>query len=243
MSAESPHAPDLFQTTRWTLVAKARSAQEAEASKALNELCAAYWYPVYAFIRRSCFSPEDAQDLTQSYFADLLERGYLDRADRAKGKLRAFLLADIKLFLGNQHRRHRAEKRGGGQVIESFDQALAEKRYGIEPADRNSPDEIFDRAWATTLLNSVHEELRAEYAARDQQVVFDALQQFIAWNAGDLSYADVAAALGKTINDIKVSVHRLRKRYRALLERAVSDTVTSPDEMNDEIRALAAAFA
>ena len=148
----------------------------------------------------------------------------------------------MKLFLSNQRHRQHAAKRGGGQVIQSFDHLLAEERYGVEPVDHNSPDQIFDRAWATTLLASVQDALHQEYAQKGQQSVFDVLQQFIAWNAGDESYADVAAKLGKTVGDVKVSVHRMRKRYRALLEQAVADTVSSPEEMDQEFKALAAAF-
>lgn len=240
----APHqVPDLFLTTRWSLVLRAREGPATEAHRALDDLCSAYWYPVYAFIRRSCASAEDAQDLTQGYFANLLERGYLDRADRGKGKLRAFLLADVKLYLSNERDRQHASKRGGGRVIESYDQALAEQRYEFEPLDHNSPDQLFDRAWASTLLNSVQEALRQEYTQKGQQRVFESLQQFIAWNAGEQSYEDVSVELGKTVGDIKVSVHRMRKRYRALLEQKVADTVSSPDEMDQEIKALAAAFA
>jgi DNA-directed RNA polymerase specialized sigma24 family protein len=242
MNNEPSHAPDLFLITRWSLVLKARSEQPAEAGRALNDLCAAYWYPVYAYIRRTCASPEDAQDLTQGCFADLLERRYLDRADQGRGKLRAFLLADVKLHLSNERDRQNAAKRGGGRIIESYDQALAEQRYGVEPMDHNSPEQLFDRAWATTLLNGVTETLRKEFAARGQEPVFEALQQFIAWNAGDESYADVAARLGKSVGDIKVTVHRLRKRFRALLEKTVADTVTTPEEVQQEIGMLAAAF-
>lgn len=243
MNADSPHAPDLFLTTRWSLVLRARSEQIVEAGKALNDLCAAYWYPVYAYIRRTCVSQEDAQDLTQGYFADLLERRYLDRAEQERGKLRAFLLTDLKFYLSNERDRRKAAKRGGGRVIESYDQALAEQRYGVEPLDHNTPEQLFDRAWATTLLNGVQEALRKEFATRGQEPVFESLQQFIAWNAGDESYADVAARLGKSIGDIKVTVHRMRKRYRTLLEKTVADTVSSPEEVSQEIGMLAAAFA
>ncbi|MEI6535713.1 MAG: hypothetical protein WCN98_10265 [Verrucomicrobiaceae bacterium] len=243
MNSDSEHAPDLFPNTRWSLVLRSRSDSANEALKALDELCSAYWYPVYAYMRRTSASPEDAEDLTQGYFADLLNRGYLDRATKEKGKLRAFLLADVKLFLSNQRGRQRAARRGGGRVIESFDLALAEQRYGVEPVDHNSPDQLFDRAWATTLLTGVQDALQREYARKGQQSMFEVLQQFIAWNAGEESYADVAARLGKTISDVKVSVHRMRKRYRALLEQEVADTVSSPEEAAHEIELLAAAFA
>ena len=240
----APHqVPDLFLTTRWSLVLRARAGTTTEAHKALDDLCSAYWYPVYAYIRRTCASPEDAQDLTQGYFANLLERGYLDRADRGKGKLRAFLLADVKLFLSNERGRQHASKRGGRRVIESYDQALAEQRYEVEPVDHNSPDQLFDRTWAATLLAGVQTALQQEYAQKGQQRIFETLQQFIAWNAGEQSYEDVAVKLGKTVGDVKVSVYRMRKRYRALLEQQVADTVSSPDEMDQEIKALAAAFA
>ncbi|MBE2282854.1 MAG: RNA polymerase subunit sigma-24 [Prosthecobacter sp.] len=242
MSETARHAPDPFLTTRWSIVLKARSGQAAEARRALNDLCSAYWYPIYAYIRRTCDRPQDAEDLTQGYFAGLLERQYLDQADKSRGKLRAFLLTDVKLYLSNERTRQTAAKRGGGRIIESYDQALAEQRYGVEPLDSNTPEQLFDRAWAATLLQSVQDALRHEFATRGQTAVFDALQQFIAWNAGDESYADVAAKLGKTVGDIKVSVHRLRKRYRALLEQTVSDTVTTPDEVKQEIAMLAAAF-
>lgn len=243
MALSPANSPDLFPQTRWSLVRRANLSTSMEARKALDELCSVYWYPVYAFIRRQCASAEDAEDLTQSYFADLLRRDYLDRADPLGGKLRAFLLADAKLFLSNERGRQRAAKRGGDRVIESLDQALAEQRYGVEPVDGNSPDQLFDKAWAQTLLAKVQNTLANEYAEKGQQQIFEVLQQFIAWNAGDLSYADVAAKLGKTVADIKVSVFRMRKRYRALLEREVSNTVGSQQEVEQEIAQLAAAFA
>lgn len=242
MPREGEPPPDQFQTTRWSLVLRARSDVTEEAGRALNELCAAYWYPVYAYLRRTSASAEDAEDLTQAYFANLLRRGYLDRADRDKGRLRAFILADLKFFRSNENARQRSAKRGGGRVIESLDQALAEKRYHVEPLDRNSPDQLFDRAWATTLLTRVREELRRQFAARGQERLFEVLQQFLAWNAGEQSYAEAAEALGRSVSDIKVSVHRMRKRFRALLEAEVANTVAFKDDVAEEIRSLASLF-
>ncbi|MFZ4763613.1 MAG: RNA polymerase sigma factor [Roseimicrobium sp.] len=235
-------ATDLFLTTRWSLVLRARSDATVEASGALNELCSAYWYPIYAYIRRHSASPEDTEDLTQGYFEDLLGRGYLDRAEADKGKLRAFLLTDVKFHLAKEHGRRRALKRGGGKTFISIDQVMAEQRYGVEPVDNVTPDQLFDRAWATTLLAKVQDKLRAEYAAKGHSAVIEALEPFIAWNAGEETYATVALRLGKSESDIKVSVHRMRKRYRTLLEAEIADTVASQEDVQSELSMLAASF-
>jgi RNA polymerase sigma-70 factor (ECF subfamily) len=232
--------PDPFPSTRWTLVGRAK-----DSGQALNDLCCIYWYPLYAYVRRKTASPEDAEDLTQSYLARLLERGYLERAEKQKGKFRAFLLADLKLFLAREWVRGRAVKRGGRCVIESFDHAMAEQRYGVEPVDHDSPEKLFDRAWATTLLEQVRQKLRRYYEVKgpDSLKAYEVLQPFIAWNAGEQPYAESAAVLGVTVNHLKVDIHRMRKRYRSLLEKEIADTVTSKEEIQEELNALAAAFA
>jgi RNA polymerase sigma-70 factor (ECF subfamily) len=235
-------APDPFPMTRWSMVRRVRGSQVAEVDRALNELCKTYWYPIYAYVRRTVGTPEDAEDLTQGYLARLLERGYIHRADPEKGKFRAFLLADLKFFLANESARGRTIKRGGGRVIESYDQALAEERYGVEPTDDNSPDKLFDRAWATTLLEHVRERLRLHYADKGQQKLHEVLQPFIAWNGGEESYAEAAAKLGKSVSDIKVNVFRMRKRYRTFLEEEIAETVSSRDDIKEEIGVLASLF-
>jgi DNA-directed RNA polymerase specialized sigma24 family protein len=231
---------DPFPHTRWTLVGMAK-----DSGVALNDLCRIYWYPIYAFVRRRVASPQDAEDLTQGYLARLLERGYLGRADEQKGKFRAFLVADLKLFLAKEWARGRAIKRGGKCVIESFDTAMAEQRYGVEPMDHDSPEKLFDRAWATTLLEQVRHKLRRHYEAKGSQKlkIYEVLQPFIAWNAGEQSYAEAARTLDVTVNHLKVEIHRLRKRYRNLLEKEIADTVSSEAEIQEELKALAAAFA
>lgn len=243
----SSHGPteskqDDFSQTRWSIVLRARSDDDREARKALDTLCRSYWPPIYSYIRRWSSSPQEAEDLTQSYFLNLLGRGYLDRADPSKGKLRAFLLADVKLFLSNDRAKARAEKRGGGQVAIPIDQGFAEEFYTHEPVDMVTPEQLFDRRWAITVLASVMDAVAADYRSRGKSEIFDALKQYISWNTGDESYAQVAARLGKSESDIKVNVHRLRKRYRELLEQEVAQTVSSPEEIEAEIRYLASSI-
>jgi RNA polymerase sigma factor (sigma-70 family) len=230
---------DDFSQTRWSVVLRARSDDDGEARKALDTLCRSYWPPIYSYIRRWSSSPQEAEDLTQNYFLNLLGRGYLDRADPAKGKLRAFLLADVKLFLSNDRAKARAEKRGGGQVAIPIDQGFAEEFYTHEPVDTVTPEQLFDRRWALTVLASVMDAVATDYHSRGKGALFEALKQFISWNAGEESYSDVAARLGKSESDIKVTVHRLRKRYREILEQEVAQTVSSPEEVELEIRYLA----
>ena len=221
------------------MVLRARSDDDGEARKALDTLCRSYWPPIYSYIRRWSSSPQEAEDLTQSYFLNLLGRGYLERADPAKGKLRAFLLADVKLFLSNDRAKARAEKRGGGQMVVPIDQGFAEEFYAHEPVDTVTPEQLFDRRWALAVLASVMDAVAADYHSRGKGAIFEALKQFISWNAGDETYTQVAARLGKSESDIKVNVHRLRKRYREILEQEVAQTVSSPDEIEAEIRYLA----
>ncbi len=238
----SSETQDDFSQTRWSIVLRARSDDDREANKALDALCRSYWPPIYSYIRRWSNSPQEAEDLTQSYFLNLLERGYLNSADPAKGKLRAFLLTDLKFFLSNNRSKARAEKRGGGQVAVPIDHGFAEEFYTHEPVDTVTPEQLFDRRWALTVLASVMDSLAAEYARRGKGALFETLKQFISWNAGEESYTQVAVRLGKSESDIKVSVHRLRKRYREILRDEVSQTVSSPAEIEAEIRYLASSI-
>ena len=245
--SDQPETPsrknaDIFPDSRWTLVVRAQSAPGTSAFDALNSLCSIYWQPIYAFIRRSGLSSEEAEDLTQGYLQNLMDRNYLSQASPEKGKLRAFLLADLKLYLSNERRRANSQKRGGGKLFIPIDRQWAEEYYTHEPADEVSPADLFDRRWAMTLLDRVLQLVREDYSLRGRDDLFDALKQFISWNAGEEPYADVAERLGRDTNYVKQNVLRLRKLYRRILEEEVGHTVSSPDEVLDEIRHLAASL-
>jgi RNA polymerase sigma-70 factor (ECF subfamily) len=214
-----------------------------QAGRALEELCRAYWYPLYAYVRRRGHSPHEAEDLTQEFFARLLAKNYLADVDREKGKFRSFLLASLKHFLANEWDRARAAKRGGGQPHLSLDVQTAETRYRSEPADDLTPEKLLERQWALALLDQVLARLRAEFAADGQEKQFDELKVWLTEGKGATSYAAVAATLGTTEGAAKVAVHRLRRRYRELLREEISHTVATPAEIDEEIRHLFAAFA
>lgn len=226
-----------FATTRWSLVAAANG---PAARQALAELCRMYWYPVYAFVRRSGRPADDAGDLTQEFFARLIERAGVAGADRAKGRFRSYLLGACRHFLANERDRAAAQKRGGGRAVGSLDVADAEHRYAAEPADGRTPEQIFERRWALTLLDGVLAGLRAEYAAAGQDALFDRLKSSLTGDAGP--YADLAAELGLTEGAVKVAAHRLRRRYRDRLRAAIAETVATPEEVEAEIRDLFAAL-
>jgi RNA polymerase sigma factor (sigma-70 family) len=221
-------------------VLAARDAKDQMAATALDELCRAYWFPLYVYVRRRGASPEDAEDLTQGYFAALIERGYLTQVDRERGKLRSFLLTTIKHYLADEWDKTRTLKRGHGQRLVSIDAASAEERYAMEPADEASPDRLFDRRWALTLLDNVLAALRADYANAGQERMFDGLKKFLAWNSATEAYRETAAELGMKENAVRVAVFRLRRRYGDLLREQVADTVTSPDEVPAELEHLLA---
>jgi RNA polymerase sigma-70 factor (ECF subfamily) len=226
-----------FATTRWSLVA---AAKDPAARQALAELCGLYWYPVYAFVRRGGHAAEDAADLTQGFFARLIEKAGIAGADPAKGRFRSYLLGACRHFLANEHDRAAAKKRGGGRVIGSLDFTDAERRYAAEPADGRTPEQIFERRWALTLLDGVLGSLRAEYASGGQEVLFDRLKASLTGEAGP--HADLAAELGLTEGAVKVAAHRLRRRYRDRLRAAIAETVATPDDVEAEIRDLFAAL-
>jgi DNA-directed RNA polymerase specialized sigma24 family protein len=225
-----------FPTTRWSLVLGAGDRAGPEAREALATLCRAYWYPIYVFIRRKGHDPDDAQDLTQDYFARLLEKGVIAAADRRKGRFRAFLRTDCQHFPIDQYRRKRA--RDGGTVPLSIDTRDAEGRYRFEPADGMTPDRLFDRAWAMTLLDRVLDGLAREYAAKGHQEVFDRLKVMLTQGKGAVPSTTLAAQLGTTAGAVHVAVHRLKKRYRAILQEQIAATLDDPSEMDDEIRSL-----
>jgi RNA polymerase sigma-70 factor (ECF subfamily) len=227
-----------WATTSWTQILAARDAPSGEARAALDSLCQAYWYPVYAFVRRQGESPEDARDLTQAYFAQLIEKGYLQDYDPARGRFRVFLMASIRNFLSKERERVRAWKRGGRAEIVSLDETDVEGRYRHEPAADLTPEQIFERRWALTLLERVIERLRMELAGAGREREFDRLKAFLTGGEPQAPYREVAAELGISEGAVKTSVRRLRQRYGALLREEIATTVASPTDVDDEVRHL-----
>jgi RNA polymerase sigma-70 factor (ECF subfamily) len=237
-----PAAPAQFATTHWTLVAAARDGAAPEARAALAELCRVYWYPLYAFIRRKGHDADAAQDLTQGFFARLLEKDFLAAVDRARGKFRSFLMAACQHFLANEADRQRAQKRGGGVPHLPLEFQQAEERYTREPAHALTAEKLFERRWATTLLEDVLTRLGEEFRADGKGELYDRLKTFLVPADRPAACAEVAAELGMTEGAVRVAVHRLRGRYRALLEAAIARTVETPDQVQDEVRCLFAAL-
>jgi RNA polymerase sigma factor (sigma-70 family) len=228
-----------FQTTHWTMVlTAARGDDGAVALEALARLCSVYWYPLYAFCRRQGRQPHDAEDLTQSFFARLLEKNGLASVRPEHGRFRSFLLASLKNFLANEWERAQAQRRGGGRPIISLDAADAETRYVLEPVDGLTPEMVFERRWAWAVLERAIVALRNEYAAEQKSELFDQLEGFLPSGRGTVSRAELAAKRGVTVGAIDVAVHRLRQRFGALLREKVSETVSSEEEMKEEIRHL-----
>jgi len=232
--------PSDFPTTRWTLVVAAADPRRKEARSALVSLCESYWYPLYAYVRRRGYPADQAQDLTQEFFARVLDGRYLDRADAEKGRFRAFILTSLKFFLADEADRNRAQKRGGGKVL-SLEMSSGEERYQHDPADNETPERIFERRWALSLLNRVFERLRAEFVEHGRLDHFDRLKVFLLDRA-ETPYAGLARELGTSEGALKVAVHRLRKRYRDLFRQEIAQTVADPADVDSELRFLAAAL-
>lgn len=241
-AADANHHPNEFQTTRWSLVAAAGQRDAPGAGDALAALCAAYWYPLYAFVRRQGHSADEAQDLTQEFFARLLDTDFLAGVDPTRGRFRAYLLAACKHFLANERDRSRAQKRGGGREHLSLDFPSAEQRYLLEPAHELTAEKLFDRRWALTLLDQVLGRLRDEFARADKLALFDRLKSFLTGDRDPERYSQVGAELGLSEGAVKVAVHRLRKRYRELLQEEIGRTVDDARAIDEEIRALFAAL-
>ena len=214
--------------------------QQAEA--ALEELCRMYWYPLYAYARRRGQSKEDAEDLTQTFLAGLVQKNSFTGLEPARGRFRAFLLAAFKNFLANEWDKARAQKRGGGAAL-SLDWQDADTRYRIEPVDNLSPDKLYDRAWAVLLLEQVVTRLRDECVADGKAELFEQLRQFLMVGKNAVPYPAVAAALSLNEGAVRVAVHRLRRRYRALLREEIAQTLADPAQIEAEMQALLSAFA
>jgi RNA polymerase sigma factor (sigma-70 family) len=227
-----------FPTTRWTLVVAAGDPNRKEARSALADLCEHYWYPLYAYLRRRSYSSDEAQDLTQEFFVRVLEGRYLDRADPEKGRFRSFILTSLKFFVADEADRDRAQKRGGG-VLVPLEFGLGEERYQREPAHDETPERIFERRWALSVLDRVVERLRDEFAQHGCPEHFDRLKVFLLGQS-EAPYAALAHEMNTSEGALKVAIHRLRKRYRELFRLEIADTVADPAEVESELRFLAA---
>jgi RNA polymerase sigma factor (sigma-70 family) len=232
-----------FVTTHWSVVLAATRSDTTRAQTALARLCQTYWYPLYAYVRRRGYQPEDAQDLTQEFFARLLEKQWLAEADRERGRFRTFLLSALSHFLANEWDKARAQKRGGAVRAVPLQLSSAETRYGQEPADPITPEQIFDRRWALALLDEVLSRLREEHIAADTSRLFEALKPCLVGDRQAQPYSALAAKLGMTEGAVKVAVHRLRQRYRQLLREEIANTVARPEEVDVEMRHLFAVLA
>jgi RNA polymerase sigma-70 factor (ECF subfamily) len=239
---DKPRNSSHFSETHWSIVIAAGQ-KDSLAGEALQKLCKVYWYPLYAFLRRQGQSRQDAEDLTQEFFARLLARNDLATVDRSKGRFRSFLLASMKHFLANEWDKTRAQKRGGGKQIFSINLEDSESRYAAEPTHDITPDKLYDRRWAMTILDQVMVKLREEMRAEGKLDQFEQMKLFLTGNKGEVRYAKVAENLGMSETAVKTAVHRLRKRYRQLLSAVISDTVETRQDVEQEMHYLLAALA
>ena len=237
-SAAEAQSPRWFTTTHWSVVLTAREQQSPQAAAALERLCRTYWYPLYAYVRRKGYDAHDSQDLTQEFFARLLARNYLTVADRNRGNFRSFLLGSLEHFLAREWTKAHAQKRGGGQPLFALDDLDAENRYQLEPGHELTAGRIFDRRWATTLLEQAMARLREAYTEGNKGTLFARLAVFLTGNTPESSYAEIAASLNMSEGALKVAVHRLRQRYGELLRAEIAQTVAAPDEVDGELQYL-----
>jgi RNA polymerase sigma factor (sigma-70 family) len=226
-----------FATTQWSMVLAAQG-QSPAAQEALEKLCRIYWRPVYSFVRRQGNGPEEAEDLTQGFFALLLERRDLDAVRKEKGRLRSYLLTAVKHFLASEQRRAMTAKRGKGQGLIPLEELSASERSEMEPADSLTADRIYERRWALTLMEQVLRRLKDEYFAADNAAVFDSLKQLLPDEPGAPSRAEIALQLGMTDNALRQALHRFRHRYQALLREEIANTVAITSDIEDELRHL-----
>jgi RNA polymerase sigma-70 factor (ECF subfamily) len=235
IGGNTQNAAVAFTTTHWSVVLAAQGESPA-AQEALEKLCRIYWWPLYGFVRRQGYSPEEAQDLTQGFFELLLERKDLNAVRRERGRLRSYLLASLKNFLGKAHRRAMTVKRGQGRPLVPLEDLLARERADLRPADSLSADRIYERRWALTLLEQVLTRLEQEYRAANNATLFDELKQLLGDEPDRPSQAQIGQKVGMTENAVKQAFHRLRERYRALLREEIAHTVAVPGDIEDELR-------
>ena len=227
-----------FTTTHWSLILNAQDTSSPLAAAALEKLCRAYWYPLYVYVRRQGEDEESAKDLTQGFFARLLEKRYLAQAQREKGKFRSFLLASLKHFLSDEWDKARAQKRGGGQMLVSLEDSTGEQRYCLEPVGEMDAERLFERRWALTLLEQARARLREEYLESGKSSLYERLKAFEGGDKNAPPYTQMAVELGLTESGVKSAMFRLRQRYRELVREEVAQTVDSPEEVDGEIRYL-----
>lgn len=229
----------VFVTTHWSLVLSARDRESPQSAAALEKLCRAYWYPLYAYIRRNGQSKENAEDLTQAFFARLLEKKFLDSAQQSRGRFRSFLLVALKRFLANDWEHAHAQKRGGFQTSISLDTELAERKIQFEiAAPTDPPDREFERRWALTLLEQTMSRLRSEFERAGKTAEFDRLKVFLTADKKEIPYAAAALELGMDEGALRVAVHRLRKRYRELFREEIAHTLAEGESVDEELRYL-----
>ncbi len=229
---------DEFATTRWSVVLTAGHGSSRDSRQALESLCKTYWYPLYAYVRRRVKDVNEAQDLTQAFFAELLEKNYVDSATPDRGRFRAFLLTAFKHFLSKQWSRAKAQKRGGGRAPIPLDFESADARCRIEPCAGLTAEQLYDRQWAVTLLDQIMERLESEFVRAGKAKLFEQLRGFIIGESSGTTYATVATRLQTTEAATKMAAHRMRHRYRELLREEIAQTVGGPGEVDDEIRKL-----
>ena len=227
-----------FTTTHWSLVLNARESDSPQADEALEKLCRSYWYPLYAYVRSRELDRESAKDLTQGFFARLLEKNYLADVQREKGRFRCFLLASLKHFLSDEWDKSRAQKRGGGQVHISLDDTTVENRYRLEPVDVMDPEQLYERRWAMTVLEQAQGKLEGEYSKAGKSDLYARLRAVESDPQSAQTFAEIAVEMGLTESAVKSAAFRMRQRYRELVRAEVANTVGSPAEIDEELRHL-----
>jgi len=238
-SGDTGHVPQpCFVTTRWSVVLAAQDKSSPDSAAALETLCRAYWYPLYAYVRGSGRSPHDAQDLTQEFFARLLAQDWLRVVLPEKGRFRTFLLVTLKRFLTNEWHRGVAQKRGAGNLPLSLDAETAERRFATEPP--LTPDELYERRWAMTLLDESLERLQRDFAHTGRAREFNSLKEWLTAERGSIPYGQIATALGTTEGAARVAVHRMRKQFRVLFRQTIAETVDAAGDVDAEMRHLVA---
>ena len=237
-SLDQPTAAPVFATTHWTVVLTAAGSDTTRARAALEKLCRTYWYPLYAYVRRRGYAPPDAEDLTQAFFARLLEHQSLSSADPCLGRFRSFILTAMNRFLVSEWKKDMAQKRGGGRMTFSLDWAAAEERFDLEPATHASPDKLFEKQWALALLAEVMGRLEQEYRKDGKAGLFGCLKQTLQGSRESQPYAEMASQLGMNEGAIKVAVHRLRKRYRVLIRDEIANTLDRSEDIDTELQHL-----
>ena len=241
--SSTPPGAGRFATTHWSVVRAAGKSSSPHYKEAMGTLCKIYWFPLYAYLRRHGYDNNQAEEYTQAFFTQLLEKHGLRLADPKQGKFRSFLLIALKYFLANERHRARAEKRGGGRKVLSLNFENAENQYALEPAHELSPEKLFERSWALAVLERTMSQLAAEATKSKKQELFDHLKVYLTAKKSSVPYRDVAEELGMSEGAVKVAVHRLRRRYRKLLRDEIAQTVSTEDQIDEEIRDLFAALA